>query len=286
MGAYFNTCLSPGDFNYFSVFANAADVNKKVLYARDERDVVVGRCLLALCDAGGILVFRAYCHDSRAGFQAYVNGFAVDLANRMRTMVVDRGKVSSLVAPEWYDDGPVDLCDRFPFLSEGSPFRLALQSVHVNDLRELVSSVFEPVGVNGLTLALVLRLAEFDARPELVLPFRQDIEAVAGFPTELWRQVVHRFHRAGAGDFARQLVQRRLVPAILKQQWLSSEFGLTIAEVDPSAAVRLIQQTRANGIRRDEDENDDERREILATAYRLLGRQKKARTMMPKQASG
>jgi hypothetical protein len=36
MGRHFSTCLAPGAFNYFSVFANAADINKQVLYARDD----------------------------------------------------------------------------------------------------------------------------------------------------------------------------------------------------------------------------------------------------------
>src|SRR5262249_26692754 len=35
MGSHFETCLSPGDANFFSVFANAADINKHVVYARD-----------------------------------------------------------------------------------------------------------------------------------------------------------------------------------------------------------------------------------------------------------
>ena len=36
----------------FSVFSNLADVNKRVLYARDEQGRVAGRCLRALT-AGG-----------------------------------------------------------------------------------------------------------------------------------------------------------------------------------------------------------------------------------------
>ena len=68
MGAYFQTCLSPGDTNYFSVFAVAADINKHVVYARDARGGVVGRCIVALNDEGNVLAFHPYYHDRKLRF--------------------------------------------------------------------------------------------------------------------------------------------------------------------------------------------------------------------------
>ena len=56
MGAPFATCLAPGDFNYFSAVSNAADLNKRVLYARDPQGRVLGRCLLAISPRGEIVV--------------------------------------------------------------------------------------------------------------------------------------------------------------------------------------------------------------------------------------
>ena len=50
MGTPFQTCLSPDDFNFFSAISNAADINKRVIFARDSKKQVVGRCLLALSD--------------------------------------------------------------------------------------------------------------------------------------------------------------------------------------------------------------------------------------------
>ncbi|HPF39413.1 MAG TPA: hypothetical protein PK093_12275, partial [Phycisphaerae bacterium] len=95
MGALFGTCLTPGRFSYFSVFANAADVNKKVLYGRDDKGRIVARCLLAVSDHGGLLVFNPYCQLSDIDFCGYVRGLANDLARRMNTVVVPRGQTSA-----------------------------------------------------------------------------------------------------------------------------------------------------------------------------------------------
>jgi hypothetical protein len=283
MGAYFDTCLSPGSFNFFSVFANAADVNKKVLFARDQRNLVVGRCLLALSDAGGILVFRPYCHDFEAGFAQYVNSLAADLAKHMGTIVVPRGSISTLVSTDWYDDGPQDLCDRFTCLHENSEFRRALPTVELTSLRALIDEAFDPLPVNSLSLSLILDLSEFEERPELVLPLLRDIEQAHGLAEELWHRVVSRLHRVGAQEAARRMLRQHLVPIVQKQRWLNIKIGQTIAAIDPSMAVRLVRQTRERGVRRDEDESVEGRREILATAYRLLGREKKAAALMPKE---
>ena len=285
MGAYFNTCLSPGDCNFFSVFSNAADVNKKVLFARDERGLVVGRCLFALSDNGGILVFHPYCHNRRVGFQDHVKSVAADLASRMGTVVIPRGAVSDLVSSDWYDDGPLDLCERFACLKNGSAFRKALQSVELPSLRNLVEGAFDPMPVNTLSLSLLLDLPEFDERPELVLPLLSDIERTEGFTAELWHRVISRSHRAGAIQVARRMIQRRLVPAVLGQyrqhEWLNTAVVQTIAEIDPSTAIRLVRKTRTRGVRSDEEEADEQRRRILGTAYRILGREKKAAAFLP-----
>ena len=62
MGLHFDTCLSPTSFNYFSSVANASDINKQVLYCRDEQGKVLGRCLFAINGAGQVQTFQRYCH--------------------------------------------------------------------------------------------------------------------------------------------------------------------------------------------------------------------------------
>ncbi|MCL2117554.1 MAG: hypothetical protein FWH27_03900, partial [Planctomycetaceae bacterium] len=105
MGAPFGTCLSPWEFNFFSTIANAVDINKHVLYARDRKGTIQARCLVALTDGGELLAFHPYAHDKEIGFRDIVAKFLTRLATRMNTVVVDKGDVSPLVSPEWYDDG-------------------------------------------------------------------------------------------------------------------------------------------------------------------------------------
>jgi hypothetical protein len=168
MGGHFQTCLSPGAMNFYSVFANAADINKRVLYARDACDgagKVVGRCLLALTATGGLIRFDAYCHDGSLGFDQICTDFATDLARRMGTALVSFGRVPTLVASGWYDDGARDLGDRFPALEEGSPLRKRLATLHPGELLSELRQALKPARLDESTLPLVLGLPELSERP-------------------------------------------------------------------------------------------------------------------------
>ena len=127
MGAHFDTCLAPDGCNFFSVVTNAADVNKRVLYARRDGQVV-GRCLLALTDASHILTFNAYAHDGRLELERLVRAHAEALAARMGTHLAARGRVSTLLGRDWYDDGAVDLVGRYDALAK-EDFARALAAV-------------------------------------------------------------------------------------------------------------------------------------------------------------
>ena len=156
MGSHFRTCLSPGGINYFSVFSVAADINKHVVYARDSRRVVVGRCLLALDDKGRLLTFYPYCHDEKLEFDRMIGELAQELAREMRTHVVGRGAVRCLVGPRWYDDGPVEV--RFPFLAEGSEFRKSLPELADRD--ELVAHLPETIRPHAVERICAVRGAQ------------------------------------------------------------------------------------------------------------------------------
>ena len=105
MGNHFDTCLGCLDFNFFSVVTNAADINKRVLYIRDDQWRIVGRCLLALTNNGHILMYHVYSHYQHALLDPVVNDFTNRLAATMHTQVANHGFVSTLVATRWYDDG-------------------------------------------------------------------------------------------------------------------------------------------------------------------------------------
>jgi hypothetical protein len=276
MGRHFGTCLSPAACNFFSAVANAVDVNKRVLYARDARGAVVGRCLLALSREGGLLTFHPYAHDRGLSFDHLVAQFAEPLAAEMGTVVIPRGGVESLVAPEWYDDGPRDLCERFAFLQRESAFRESLRHIPVADFRPALESMFDPLPLNDLTLPLILDLSEFDDRPELIVPLLPAIAAAGQLSVESVLRAAMLAHRAGADDFARRNLKAHACDYLIRQWRRHGQFDETLvgslADIEPAAALRVMRQTREKHVRSDEEENWHPRRRLLATIYDRLGR--------------
>lgn len=286
MGQYFGTCLSPGHCNFFSTIANAADINKHVVFARDHGGRVVGRCLLALTDQGRILTFHPYCHDSGLGFGEMVGRVTEDLAARMGARVAMRGQVSSLLAPRWYDDGPEDVCGRFTFLQSDSPLRKQLPSIPLPSLISALSSACDPLPLDELTLPLIVALDEFDQRPELIGPLIPLIQDCDMLPREFWLRAATLAYEAGAMEFAYRVVTERAVPYLLRMNRVEGVLGSTVVsiliKVRPSAALRVLRATRPRGVRADEEEEANSiRRSLLADAHEALGRTNLARRLRP-----
>src|SRR5206468_12716541 len=65
MGNLFDTCLSFGGVNTFSTIANACELNKRVVYARDGLGRIAGRKLIGVTGEGTLFGFRTYTglHD-------------------------------------------------------------------------------------------------------------------------------------------------------------------------------------------------------------------------------
>ena len=213
MGAYFETCLSPGDVNYFSTVSNAADLNKRVLYARDLAGRVVGRCLLALHPQQGLVCFRAYAHEARLGFDLLAAEFARDLARAIGTRPVASAPVKVLASAEWYDDGAVDLCETRAFLSDPeSEFRRAVVRADPEDLPRLLAGV-SPAPTPALVGAL-LSLPCFDARPELATGLFGHVRGlVPGARLRFGVLLAQSGARAPALELLRSVLRRRLDPA-------------------------------------------------------------------------
>ncbi len=276
MGKHFSTCLTPGDINYFSTFANVADVNKRVLFARDPAGRVLGRCLLALTAAGGVVAFHAYAHDGELGFEAMVGEVAKDLAARMRAMVVAQGDVPRLVAPDWYDDGAVDLGHRFPFLQDGTEFRQSLATLLPSAFADEARRLFAPLPLGALTLPLLVALPEIDKRPELLVPLLPALAAAEGLPiATVGRAAALLARTQEAGNAARALVPRivaRLQDAADDDQgWMEGAVA-SVVEACPGEALRLLRATRARRVRGWSDEHDYRRLEMAARAYDALHR--------------
>jgi hypothetical protein len=284
MGAHFQTCLSPGSMNYFSVFANAADVNKRVLYARDAAGKVVGRCLLALTAQAQLLVFEAYCHDSQAGFPQVCTDFAWDLARRMGTRVVPHGTVPALVASDWYDDGPRGLNDRFRWLEEGSPLRRRLLDLRPGELLDELRRELKPDRLNEATLPLLLNLRELTQRPELAVPLLRPLAECWPLPDDALERASYLALQAGATDLVRRLFLQPLTALLRRDyRWYAAEVLLAL---DPAGLLAALRQTRERGVRGWHDEDNGYRLQHAAEALEALYRPGQARAIWKLLADG
>ena len=108
MGNRFNTCLSRGGCNSFAGVANAIDLNKRVVYARDRKGHIVARQLWAInqeFQLVGFHVYSTYMMKEREGLEAIFAAHAREFARSCGLELADKGEVENLVAPQWYDDG-------------------------------------------------------------------------------------------------------------------------------------------------------------------------------------
>jgi hypothetical protein len=288
MGAHFKTCLTPGDFNFFSVFANAADINKRVLYARDTKGKVVGRCLLALTDEGGIVTFYPYTHDETLKFAEMARDFVEDLAAKMNTIVVPGGHVQKLVADKWYDDGPEDLTKRFAFLEAGSKFRKSLAAIEPENFVNEIQQAFAPLPINEMTLPLVLNLQELENRPRLVVPLLPYIDSYPNLREETLLKAALLLKEAGEIQKAKRLfgwqAENYVWKVYRETEWIDAEAMKLLLCIDPAKVLSILRKTRPAAVRNWHDEDDEDRLYLTALAHEALNRPKQAALLFRKAA--
>src|SRR5690606_30617393 len=139
-----------------------------------------------------------YSHHDDWGFGDHIGDFCLRLAAAMKTIVAESGQVPRLVAPDWYDDGPVDVTGRFEALSLDSALVGALRSVPPSQLRALVERELAPVRLDAITLPQVLRLLPLATRPELAEPTLAIVAATAGIDLATRELALERAWLAGA----------------------------------------------------------------------------------------
>ena len=276
MGSHFDTCLSPGAFNYFSVFANAADINKQVLYGRNERGIVVARCLLALTETGGIVTFHPYCHRSNLSFPTLVKRFVTRLAKTMHTVVLPEGEIPMLVAPDWYDDGPVDITGQFASLDAIMP---TVTTTDLGDVLALLHSALTPLALNELTLPMVISREAFDERPELIKPLYPLIRQNSQIDLETVVRCASLLTLADCEEDA-----QTLLPQIVRQATAIAATNLhgenkaleLLVKLAPGKALQILKKTRARSNRSWRDEECGYRLFQWALANEKLHRRKQA----------
>lgn len=276
MGRHFGTCLSPGQCNFFSVFANAADIDKRVLYARDARGKVLGRRLFCLTQEGALLAFHAYCHDASSGFAEASAEFARRLAQAMGTVVVGRGTVPRLLAPDWYDDGPVDITGQFDVLADGSSFREALLRVPPAELPALLAAAFGRPKLDEVLAPMVLALPELAGRLDLARTLVAVVRHPERLPLQACRLLSAQLTQAGAASEAAALLAEPMAAALLQQhrehRWMAFDALDELARLAPSRVLELLRRTRDRGVRSWEAESEPERLLAAGTAIQALHR--------------
>ncbi|MCA9319556.1 MAG: hypothetical protein KDB53_02415, partial [Planctomycetes bacterium] len=246
IGARFKTCLSPLDSNFFSTIAIAADVNKSVIIARDAEGRIVGRCVIALTDAGGLLTFHAYCDQDTLDFERLAGEFAAELALRMNVALVPQGTVSCLVAPEWYDDGPVDLTKIRAQLEQIRPFLPALTPEALFEEVRVLLTDGRAHGVHSTHLVALLDFEELDHRPDLVRAIIDRLPPVPELDLGHQIRVARLMGLAGLAGMARQILSSLARPRSRRRLGRSQRHQLARAMIDLGMSHRALAALQKN----------------------------------------
>lgn len=278
MGAIFGTCLSPWECNFFSTLANVLDINKQVLYARDSKGAIKARCLVALTDDGELLAFHAYAHDNKLGFRDIVSDYLERLAKRMNTVVVNEGRVSNLVSPEWYDDGAIEISGLFSFLKDGTEFRNSLPNLEPAELISVLEKELSPNPLRTFILPPFLALKEVKRRPELVLPLIPYFSsALSG---ENMSTMIKYVVLAGEKREAARLTKQYLIPRLERmfsdEYWTWRRIAFGTAEIVPDVFLPYIRRLGGRGTKKLDEDGSADRRSLLVLIYEALGRKRKA----------
>ena len=279
MGAPFETCLAPGSFNFFSAVSNAADINKRVIYVRDDKGAVYGRCLVALTDDGHVLSFRIYGHGEYKSLEKRISGFIKRLAAAVGGVVVIGGRVSKLVAPDWYDDGPVDLTGQLEVLQKSKRFHDKLTRVSPDRLMATLEKWLDGHPITPSLVLILSNLEVFYRRQELLVPLLNDLGRFGRIDNwtriELARVALRASERDRAEDLLQPCLRARFADDHHVYFQRESLTELLIELDRPHQALSQLRRTRWQGVRRWEDEAAD--RQILAgRAYQALKRPHRA----------
>ncbi len=242
MGAHFGTCLTPGNANYYSAVVNAADINKRVVYARGPDGRVVGRCLLALTDAGDLLAFEPYCHRAELDFRAQMASFAEGLARDMGVTVLGEGEVRRLMATRWYDDGPQDLFGAKGRLAPEGPLATHLETLEADALLPTLRAELHPSRLDASALSRLIALPVVQRRADLLLTLAPEIRAARAL------SMLDRACAAAALMRAGERTQARLLLPTLREGGLGGlccgyqQWGDELVELDPFFVLDILKR--------------------------------------------
>lgn len=98
------SCLEIRGGKEGSAVCNAAGINKKIVWVKDEKENILGRILLAINEEGKLERFWGFNNDHRLNLEPLYDDFIAEFTNELGTTVGFQGKIKELVGENWYDD--------------------------------------------------------------------------------------------------------------------------------------------------------------------------------------
>lgn len=302
MGHHFDTCLSPGECNFYSTISNAIDINKRVVYAYDSAGRVIGRCLIALSETGQLVRYNLYSHCRHTRFQQAMEKFLEELAEQMHVRCVSEAIIPRIVSDHWYDDGPVQVSQE---ITPGSVtnFRKLLVGLSAvtkpsrQNEQQLTQALAETIICEGVWLTLG-QLE--DDTPEWIDCFIYEALAKAGekhatrmfFAQVMFKKGRLRIFQRVIGDFSKRELEE-LFRCNFRQyrRWAcyfdfpDADFLQAVIDLLPATlALRCVRIGRRRGVRADSEETCSQRRRMLASIHRRLQRERLALQLQPVEA--
>lgn len=112
LGAYSGSCLELGGGFTYSAVAILLDINKQVLYARNEKGKVLARQLIAISEDNKLVCFEIYppsvSDEIKVIFRDYDELFAKKLDLPLNKSYSDY-EIENILSKDWWDDGAWDL---------------------------------------------------------------------------------------------------------------------------------------------------------------------------------
>jgi hypothetical protein len=112
MGTYVGSCLGLGGGLAYSAAAALLDINKQVLYARDEQGAVIARQLVAISDKDELVPFAVYPQSAAPPVQRAFDRYDRELASALGIPRIDSTgtyDIENVLSQDWWDDGAWDL---------------------------------------------------------------------------------------------------------------------------------------------------------------------------------
>lgn len=243
MGGHFGTCLSPGNFNYFSVFTNIADVNKQIIYARNERNQVVGRVLVGITSQGVLQVFYIYSHNKDYQFKHHVMLFIDQIIEKTGLILSHHGQVDPLCCTQWYDDGANQFNHQYPCFNDGSLLRNEIPNMSSDDFIPKLTQAMQPKPIKALMFPALLKVPEIKENPKVFPALLKLSVSINNIPVSDLLSLYDLSYELGQASSCYQCHKNVIFKYFHNQINFYNCFDgytIRIAEHHPSDALRLI----------------------------------------------